>query len=204
MRPCPDLKRLPPFRLRVRILAALLLAGVLASGLTAAFSPAQAAGRTTTDLTGSEPTVSAIVKGLAPTAPMSKELTPDANLIGKDIGIVERSVALNVPFSNNSAAISPQAAQILTILAQALNSPELSGRRVRIEGHANLTGAAEYNQQLTSNRAIAVAAFLVTRMVQPGRMDTAGFGFNRPLTGLDPRDGRNRRVEIVTLPGGGR
>jgi hypothetical protein len=57
------------------------------------------------------------------------------------------------------------------------------------------------NDTLSKARATAVADALAARGVQGGRMDTAGYSFNRPVASNATEDGKrlNRRVEIIVL-----
>lgn len=72
---------------------------------------------------------------------------------------------------------------------------------VIIEGHTDSTGAAQLNQRLSEQRADSVRTSLVSRGVQPGRIQTKGMGFSQPVADNATEDGRsqNRRVEIVML-----
>jgi outer membrane protein OmpA-like peptidoglycan-associated protein len=75
------------------------------------------------------------------------------------------------------------------------------------EGHADETGTAEHNQQLSEARAKMTANFLAGQPgVQAGQLSTVGYGTSRPENSLDSEEGRsrNRRVEIrLFIPGAG-
>lgn len=152
--------------------------------------------RKITDLGGSQPTVQSIVQALV-SSPSDTDSIKGRNLA---VVSVERSIMLNVSFANNSAVVDPSGRRVLDVLAEALRTPELSGRSFRVEGHANRTGDEGYNDLLTMQRAFAVVGYLTSRKVVNGRLSAVGFGFRQPLPGTDPSDGRNRRVEIVTVP----
>jgi len=71
---------------------------------------------------------------------------------------------------------------------------------VRLEGHTDAKGAADYNQKLSERRAQSVKLWLATReQIPAARMHTQGFGKTRPIAGNDTDAGRqkNRRVEAV-------
>lgn len=78
---------------------------------------------------------------------------------------------------------------------------EKTAANLIIEGHTDSTGAAQLNQRLSEQRADSVKAGLVSRGVQPGRIQTKGMGFSQPVADNATEDGRsqNRRVEIVML-----
>lgn len=72
-------------------------------------------------------------------------------------------------------------------------------RKVLIEGFADSTGAADYNQGLSERRAGAVRTALLEMGVARERIDMRGYGESFPVAGNDSAAGRqlNRRVEII-------
>ncbi|GAA3809296.1 OmpA family protein [Cellulomonas soli] len=110
-----------------------------------------------------------------------------------------------VLFDFGSAELRDDAQSTLDSLADALAGagvPEGS-----VEGHTDSVSSADFNQQLSEDRAQAVADALVARGVTTS-FDVVGWGEDRPvapneLAGQDNPAGRelNRRVEIV-LPDG--
>lgn len=75
--------------------------------------------------------------------------------------------------------------------------PNLS---LKLVGHTDNRGSAEYNQNLSERRAGAVVAVLVKNYgVDPKRLRWEGAGMTRPLVANDTEEGRskNRRVELV-------
>jgi outer membrane protein OmpA-like peptidoglycan-associated protein len=111
----------------------------------------------------------------------------------------EQSVNLNIPFESNSSALRPQAAAQLQQLESALSSASLGKDRFVVAGHTDAKGSAKYNKQLSLRRAEAVKHFLVAKGMDAGRLDTVGYGSERPLAPERPEDPSNRRVEIRDL-----
>jgi OmpA-OmpF porin, OOP family len=75
-----------------------------------------------------------------------------------------------------------------------------SAPSVLIEGHADSTGAAAYNQHLSQKRAEAVKDWLVKAGApDASRYKTVGKGESEPIADNGTKAGRaqNRRVEIV-------
>jgi len=72
-------------------------------------------------------------------------------------------------------------------------------RKVLIEGYTDSVGGDEMNQSLSSRRADAVRAALLSQGVGSDRLATRGYGEAFPVAGNDNASGRqlNRRVEIV-------
>lgn len=173
------------------LIAALVLAPAAAGAGFAKVSPE------VTDFTAVAPNAEELIDALAQPEPAMRAKSMGAS---KDVAVVPRRVRLDIPFANRSAELTPAARRQLEELAKALNSPRLAQAKIVLEGHANRTGEAAYNLDLTNRRANAAARFLYDRGVTAARLSAAGFGFERPIPGTDPRDGRNRRVEIVAFP----
>jgi outer membrane protein OmpA-like peptidoglycan-associated protein len=76
---------------------------------------------------------------------------------------------------------------------------------LRIEGHTDSAGVAQYNLDLSFRRARAVVEYLSQRGVERGRLDFRGFGSQRLAGPDDTPDGQalNRRVEFVIVNQGG-
>ncbi len=76
---------------------------------------------------------------------------------------------------------------------------EYSASKVRIEGHTDSTGEADYNMALSEKRARAVRDWLTAHGCAPERLATAGFGESKPVASNDSESGRqqNRRVELI-------
>lgn len=68
-------------------------------------------------------------------------------------------------------------------------------------GHADSTGAAEYNRKLSLRRANAVKAYLVARGVRDANLTVRGFGESQPVADNGTAAGRamNRRVEVQVI-----
>jgi OOP family OmpA-OmpF porin len=104
-------------------------------------------------------------------------------------------------FEFNKADIKPESFPLLEQVAKVMNGhPEI--RAVRIEGHTDKVGSADYNQHLSAARALAVKTFLFdVGKVDGTRLSTRGYGFDRPVTTNETEEGRaqNRRVEFLIL-----
>lgn len=119
----------------------------------------------------------------------------DLNAKKTDRGVV---VTLgDVLFDTNQAQLKSggmrSVQKLSTFLAQ---YPE---RRALVEGFTDNTGSEGLNQDLSSRRAAAVRAALVSLGVSGDRIATHGYGEAYPVAGNDSAGGRqmNRRVEIV-------
>lgn len=115
-----------------------------------------------------------------------------------------RGFIVNLPdilFDVNEATLKPEARVVLAKLAGILLIlPDLN---LRIEGHTDSTGSAEYNLRLSQRRSFAVLEFLAEQGVSSERMTSVGYGMERPVADNSTADGRrrNRRVEIIISEG---
>jgi outer membrane protein OmpA-like peptidoglycan-associated protein len=103
----------------------------------------------------------------------------------------------DVLFDTGKSQLNPGAARKLDQLAQFLaDHPE---RRVQIDGFTDSVGTDSYNQDLSQRRADAVKSALVTRGIDPARIESQGYGKGFPVADNADAGGRqlNRRVEVV-------
>ena len=71
---------------------------------------------------------------------------------------------------------------------------------IRIEGHTDNIGRANFNLRLSDDRAAEVRAALIQRGVPAERLQSEGFGATRPVADNHTTEGRakNRRIEFHT------
>ena len=108
-------------------------------------------------------------------------------------------VDLNIPFEINSSSLRPDAKAQLEQLEAALQKDSLAIYRFQIAGHTDASGSAEYNRRLSRDRAETVRRFLVTRGIDPDRLEVVGNGEDELLLPDWPLHEDNRRVEIRNL-----
>lgn len=115
------------------------------------------------------------------------------NVETKKIEIKEK-----VYFDTNKSTIQQRSFALLDDVAALLVANPKAGNVV-VEGHSDDRGAAEYNRTLSKARADAVKAYLVKKGVPADRLETAGYGPDRPAQPNTTAAGRdaNRRVEFV-------
>ena len=103
----------------------------------------------------------------------------------------------DVLFGTDLSRLTPDGMRSARKLADVLQQNPL--RKVLIEGFADSTGAADYNQGLSERRAGAVRTALLELGVAGERIDMRGYGEAFPVAGNDSAASRqlNRRVEIV-------
>src|SRR5437762_7897553 len=113
--------------------------------------------------------------------------------------VPQETAAVN--FRTGSAVLLPDAKTKLDEIAtKALNAKAYV---VEVTGHADATGNANFNRQLSQRRADAVIRYLVEQHKIPLRriITPYGFGATEPIADNKTREGRlqNRRVEVKIL-----
>jgi len=107
----------------------------------------------------------------------------------------------DVHFEPGSARIRPEDYSTLDIVGQAME--QLPNLVILVEGHADSTGSAERNQELSIARARAVRDYLLARFSALSRANftVTGLGERDPLADDGSLEGRvqNRRVEFKIL-----
>ncbi len=110
-----------------------------------------------------------------------------------------------IHFDFNKAVIKPESRVVLDEAVEILKKrPNV---RVLIEGHCDSIGTNAYNQKLSERRAKAVYDYFVKQGIGSVRLDTIGYGEDRPEVSNTKPDGsddpegraRNRRVELKPL-----
>lgn len=106
----------------------------------------------------------------------------------------------NITFETGSAAIQSQFNVVLEDVAAVLN--EYPKTILRIEGHTDDVGSAQYNQQLSESRALSVKHYLIGELVDARRITTVGMGEFEPIAANNNEENRqlNRRVELKIQP----
>lgn len=103
-------------------------------------------------------------------------------------------------FDYNNDAIRPVSLPILTEVARTLRAnPDIT--LLRVEGHTDEQGNAQYNLDLSYRRARAVVEYLVSQGVERSRLDYQGYGSQRPVGQDSSEDSYalNRRVEFIIV-----
>ena len=106
----------------------------------------------------------------------------------------------NITFRTDSADINSNFYPVLNSVAKVLN--KYSNSTVMVSGHTDNTGSADYNLNLSRERAASVASYLQGQNVKASRFEVMGLGFSNPIASNSTADGRakNRRVEIKIIP----
>jgi outer membrane protein OmpA-like peptidoglycan-associated protein len=106
----------------------------------------------------------------------------------------------NIAFQANSAVLEEAEQQKIREIGEILKT--IPGRKIQVSGHTALAGTEEAQLRTSTDRAQAVADYLVQLGVRRrGDMSVRGYGSSRPLADNSTASGQaqNRRVEITIL-----
>lgn len=129
-----------------------------------------------------------------------------AELVSTGVQVVEGDDSIrlimpgNITFKTDSADINSSFYSVLNSVAKVLN--KYNNSTVMVSGHTDSTGSAEYNLNLSRERANSVASYLQGQGVKSSRFEVLGLGSSNPIASNDTANGRaqNRRVEIKIIP----
>lgn len=105
-----------------------------------------------------------------------------------------------VYFDTDSDTIQARSFNLLDQIAGVMRSAQFI-RLVRVEGHTDDRGEADYNRELSDRRAQAVLRYLVDAGVEARRLQAVGHGEDHAIADNSTRAGRNqnRRVDFVVV-----
>jgi len=127
---------------------------------------------------------------------VSRSLKYDTNAVEAE-GRGEGAAAYFIHFAFDSADIGLDYRTHLDSLARVLQTSLLEKTCLRVVGHTDSVGSADYNKMLSEQRAGMVRAYLVKDGGIPeARVVMHGSGEQVPLDGVDPMHPQNRRVEF--------
>ncbi len=132
-----------------------------------------------------------------PSSPVTGMAAPQISPATKVEREPRPSLSLLIQFDFDSARVSPVSRQALNNLAIALQSVDLKASKFAIEGHTDAQGRAEYNQQLSQQRADAVRELLASQGVAKERLNSIGKGATELADPAAPLASANRRVRVV-------
>ncbi len=112
---------------------------------------------------------------------------------------IKFTLSSDVLFPSNSSFLTENAKIELDKLAKILK--EDTRKKIRVDGHTDATGTAQYNQWLSEKRAASVKAHLESAGIAASRISTKGLGQTKPVADNKTPEGRekNRRVEVIIL-----
>lgn len=129
-----------------------------------------------------------------------KDVEVQAQLDASLVTLTDKAIVIHdkVYFETAKAVIKTESHELLRQVARVmLEHPEI--QKVSVEGHADSRGSSSYNLQLSDQRAAAVRAFLISQGVSALRLESQGYGEEKPIVDEATEEAweKNRRVEFV-------
>ncbi len=102
----------------------------------------------------------------------------------------------NIQFELASANLTAAGKQELDKLASFMN--QNAAVEILLSGHTSTDGTDAFNKTLSVNRVKSCKAYLVSKVIDEGRIDIIGYGSSKPIAPNDTEANRakNRRVEM--------
>lgn len=115
----------------------------------------------------------------------------------------EITISEQVNFETGKATLTAAGKDLLNEVAEVIRSNLAHLKKVRIEGHTDRHGGAEYNLRLSQARATSVKNYIISRGIDSSKLESQGYGKTKPkaasnLTAKE-QDAINRRVEFVVI-----
>jgi outer membrane protein OmpA-like peptidoglycan-associated protein len=115
------------------------------------------------------------------------------------IKIGATSILKNVFFDTDAYKLKPESKTELNRLVTFLKvNPGIS---IELGGHTDSRASAEYNMQLSQNRAKAAYQYLTARGIDKNRLSYKGYGLTEPIASNETEEGmaKNRRTEMKVV-----
>jgi outer membrane protein OmpA-like peptidoglycan-associated protein len=131
-----------------------------------------------------------------PNADRSKNGCPTLTKVSGDGSI---ALLKNIEFDLGRATIKPVSYPILNEVVTLMKAR--STMRLAVHGHTDSQGDHDQNMKLSKDRAASVRRYLIGQGIKADRIESEGFGPDKPLASNDTAEGRakNRRVEFIVL-----
>ena len=133
-------------------------------------------------------------------AKLRKQLRETGVSVQRDGDNINLIMPGNITFATNARNLKSDFYDVLDSVALVIK--EYNKTTIVVSGYTDSVGSNAYNQKLSEERAKSVADFLVTRKVNPARIELVGMGEKNPVASNKTSKGRslNRRVEITLFP----
>lgn len=133
-------------------------------------------------------------------AKLRQELENTGVGVKRDGDNIVLNMPSNITFDSDSHDLKGQFHATLDSVTKVLT--EYKSTLVTVSGHTDSTGSSAHNQQLSEQRAYAVASYLAAKGIARERLAAVGYGETRAVASNDNPAGRaqNRRVELALEP----
>ncbi|MEZ4440806.1 MAG: OmpA family protein [Polyangiaceae bacterium] len=111
----------------------------------------------------------------------------------------EIKITQQIHFAFGKATIRPISYKVLDAVVEVMNdNPKI---KIEVQGHTDDRGSDAFNKQLSDQRAAAVKQYLVSHGIPESRLQSHGYGEEKPLVpnSSDRNRALNRRVQFVRI-----
>jgi outer membrane protein OmpA-like peptidoglycan-associated protein len=128
---------------------------------------------------------------------VNNKLTKDILLNPIQVG--DKITLKNIYFEVSKSDLLPASFAELNKLVSMMD--ENQNLEIRLEGHTDIVGDPEANQELSEERVINCKEYLIKKGISANRIQAVGYGSTKPIIkkGTDEERKVNRRVEFVIL-----
>ena len=177
-------------------MTALMAAGCASKEVVKTEEPAAATVKSETPKPSEQPAVKEEAPAVAPPQQAPESLTPADIQSGKVAA--EIAVFDTVYFDLDSSDLRQDSRDVLSKNAEILLKSK-PATKIKIEGHCDERGSAEYNLALGERRAKSVQQYLLTLGVQPDRLSVISYGKEKPAVQGTSEEAwaKNRRAEFM-------
>jgi OmpA-OmpF porin, OOP family len=171
------------------------LLGAVTHSVTCNGSAYASGASTTTDGASTQGATAAVATPAA--VPATKEAVAECQT---DINTLMAGKAVN--FQSGSAYLAPESSKLLADVANALKP--CTGTQIEVQGHTDLIGNADINQNLSQARAESVVKALVDQGVPAAQLTAKGYGLTQPLENARTAaaNAKNRRTVFAVTAAG--
>jgi len=115
----------------------------------------------------------------------------------KELEVNKTYVLKNLNFETKSSVILPSSFAELDATVSFFKKND--SLKIELRGHTDNTGDEKSNQQLSEERAKAVADYFISKGIEAKRISYKGYGSSKPVAPNDTEEGKakNRRVEFL-------
>ncbi len=151
--------------------------------------------RISSEITALEQLVEEEIKKLSSTATEVSNVSSVENTAAANL-LIDKTKLENILFATNKWEIPAYHQKELSAVASLLKTNNTW--IIKVSGHTDSIGGADFNMTLSKNRAGSVKRYLVSQGVSSGRIYVEYFGLTRPVSPNNTEEGRlqNRRVEL--------
>ncbi len=121
------------------------------------------------------------------------------NILLKELKLKEKFILNDINFEKGKSDLLPDSFSNLDLVVDILT--QNTYLNILIEGHTDNQGDWNENMKLSNDRVKSVADYLIMKGIEPNRINTKGWGSNKPIRNNMTEELRkiNRRVEFTLL-----